>query len=340
MSEEDRTQAPSKARLQQARERGQVAHSAELTGAAVLLAVTVALGAFGEPLVEAFLHAIRDSWTTREPLNLDPQSFVDHLRATTLSVFWPLCGTLFTAVAAGILAHQAQVQGLFSPGLIAPDIGRLWNVGAEELSAKLVRGLWSLAKSTLVLIVAGCFIQSRQEALLRLGSLGISAMAHGWASALRELTLALALTTLALGLLDFAWRHQRFGAMLRLSPAESREDQKAAEGDPAVRSRRLRQAKAWRGDSPELLAGVSRVVVGPGGLIVLLTGGPPPKKINVRSSAKGSTGTTLRKSAERLKVPRIEHASMARRLAMLRDPRVPAELLDELATVWDLVTPA
>ena len=340
MSEEDRTQAPSKARLQQVRERGQAAHSAELTGAAVLLAVALALGAFGEPLVEAFLHAIRDSWTAREPLSLNQQSFVDHLRATSVALLVPLCGTLLAGVAAGIVAHQSQVQGLLSPSLIAPDVGRLWNVGAEELSAKLVRGLWSVAKSTLLVVVAGCFIQSRQETLLRLGSLGISAMAHGWAVALRELILALALTTLALGLLDFAWRRQRFAAMLRMSPAESREDQKAAEGDPTLRSRRLRQAKAWRGDSPELLAGASRVVVGPGALIVILAGGPPPKKINVRSSAKGSTGTLLRKSAARLKIPVIEHASMARRLATLRDPRVPAELLDELATAWDFLTPA
>ena len=44
---EDRTQGPSKQRLQQAREHGQVAHSPELTAAVGLLAATLLLDLVG-----------------------------------------------------------------------------------------------------------------------------------------------------------------------------------------------------------------------------------------------------------------------------------------------------
>ena len=60
MSEaEDRTQAPSKLRRQQARERGQAAHSPELTAAAALLAAASVLSWCGPVLVTALLGLVR-----------------------------------------------------------------------------------------------------------------------------------------------------------------------------------------------------------------------------------------------------------------------------------------
>ena len=52
---EDRTQEPSKRRRLEARERGQVARSPELTGAAGLLAASALLGIWGDDLALALV---------------------------------------------------------------------------------------------------------------------------------------------------------------------------------------------------------------------------------------------------------------------------------------------
>ena len=335
---EDRTQAPSKLRLQQARERGMVAHSPELTGAAALLAATLMLGVVGESLATGLLTVVRGPWMGRLDLTLDVASVVDHLRATAWAVLGPLGLLMLGLVAAGVAAHQAQTGLLWAPTLMAPDVARLWGVGAGRgFAARAGRGAWSLAKSLAVIAVAAWAVQSRFDGLADLGNMDTPALARAWAGAVRGLLATLALAALGLGLIDYAMQRQRFAASLRLTPGQSREDQKAMDGDPALRGRRLRLARAWRGDAPELLAGASLAVVGANGLIVVLAGGPPPGKVSVRSAADGSTGAKLRRSAEQGKVSTVERPDLARQLARLAskpNQTLTAEILADLASIW------
>ena len=100
----------------------------------------------------------------------------------------------------------------------------------------------------------------------------------------------LALVMLVLGLADYGLRYLRFEALLRTTAEEQREDQRMMEGDLPLRARRRRIARAWRGDAPELLAGASLILGGPHGLTVVLAGGPPPRRVTIRTVAQGNTG--------------------------------------------------
>ncbi len=241
-------------------------------------------------------------------------------------------------VAAGVAAHQAQVGLLWAPALMAPDVARLWGGGGGRgLAARAGRGAWTIAKGVVVLAVAAWAIRSRADDLAGLGTLDTPALARAWAGVVRGLLGTLAASALGLGLVDYAMQRQRFAAMLRLTPEQSREDQKAMDGDPSLRGRRSRLARAWRGDAPELLAGASLAVVGAKGLIVVLAGGPPPGKVSVRSAADGATGAKLRRTAEQGKIATVERADLARQLARLAskpNQTITPEILADLAAVW------
>ncbi len=336
---EDRTQEPSKRRRLQARERGQVARSPELTGAAGLLAASILLGVWGDDLALALLGLVRETWSGDLGILDGPAGVVGRLRGAAWGVAGPLLGLLGGSMAAMVAAHQAQVGGLFVPGLIAPDLARLGGFGGEEgsgpgLAARAGRGAWSVVKAAVVVAVAAGVIRSDVAALARLGHLDPPALARASGSILRSAALAMALATLALGLVDFALQYRRIGAMMRLTPDEHREDIRAADGDPALRGRRIRQARALRGDAPELMAGARLAVTGPSGLIVILAGGPPPRRITVRSSADGATGARLRKAADAAGVPLLDAPDLARALARLRAPAVPPGLLAALGPGW------
>jgi len=337
---EDRNHEPSKRRRLEARARGQVARSPELTGAAGLLAASALLGLWGDDLALALLGLVREAWAGDLGIAGDAAGVVDRVRRSAFAVAGPLLGILGGSAAAAVAAHQAQVGGLLAPGLLAPDPSRLWALSLDDegsgpaLIARAGRGIWSVAKAVVVVAVAAGTIRSGLDRLFGLSRLEPHALARAAGAMMTSTALALALATLILGLIDFAMQHRRFEAMMRMTPDQHREDLRSADGDPSLRSRRLRQARALRGDAPELMAGASLAVIGPNGLIVILGGGPPPRKVAVRSSANGATGRNLRRAADAANVPLLDDPDLARDLARLPTPAIPPEVMADLGSSW------
>lgn len=335
---EDRTQAPTKRRWLLAREHGQVPSSPELTAAVALLGASVAMASRGESLGIALVGLIRDPLSDGAALVAasDAMAVVAKIRGVALAVVLPLVTVLASAFFAGMAAHQAQVLGLWSPGLLAPDVSRLWSVGrGPGASSRGVRGFWSLARAMVVAGVAFWIIRGQWLSLQNLSGLETPQLATAAGGAVRDLALVLAAATIALGLADFALAWFRFEAMLRLSPEEAREEMRSAEGDPVLRARRRRLASARQGGSAEELAGASLVLTGRSGLTVVLAGGPPPRRLSVRAIASGGRGETLRRAAASLSVAEVDSHELAYRIA--RHPStlpLPDPLKEELATVW------
>ena len=331
---EDRTEAPSKRRRLLAREQGQVARSPELTTAVGLAAATALLGLWGDDLAGALIGLIRQPWADGLPMTAGVAAVSDHVRGAAASVLGPGLGILGGSALAATLAHQAQVGGLFLPGMLAPNPGRFAAWGGPDLATRFERGAWSLAKAAAVVAVGVVLVRVGLDDLHRLGRLAPGPMALAIAGRVRTTLGALAVTGLVLGLADFALQHRRLEGLLRMTPDQHREDQRAADGDPALRSRRRRMARAWRGDAPELFAGASLVVTGPKGLAVVLAGGPPPRRVTVRSSAQGAAGATLFRAAKRAGLTPVESPDLAVRLARLGSPVVPPELWRDANGIW------
>ncbi len=100
--------------------------------------------------------------------------------------------------------------------------------------------------------------------------------------------------------------------------------------------RRRRQARALRGDAPELLAGASLVIAGPDGLAVVLAGGPPPRRVTIRSTANNATGRALLRAAASAGLAVVEDPTLALDLARPGTPIPPPEALAALAAAWPI----
>jgi flagellar biosynthetic protein FlhB len=336
---EDRTQPPSKRRRQLAREQGQVAHSPELTAAAGWLAAVVALGFCGGGLASGLAGLMRGALSEWDPggMPADAAGLAARVRGVAWALAWPL-GVILAAFAAGATAaHQLQVRGLWSSHLILPDPIRLWTPGrGPGPTARAGRAGWAALKAVVFLAALVWVIRAGWGEVLRLGSLEKAGLAHEASRSVLRLAGVLAGVLVVLGLADYGLCYWRFESMLRTTPEEQREDRRVTEGDPAARAQRRQLARAWRGDSPELLAGASLAIHGPGGLTVILAGGPPPRRVSVRAAARTAAGIRLRRSAETAKVPHVVDAELARRLA--QHPAggypLPADRIAELAALW------
>ena len=336
---EDRTQAPSKRRRQQAKEQGQAAHSPELTGAVGLLAVSAVMALWGDHLFLTLLSLLREPLQAPPGLALaaNPSELVSTLRHVALTLIAPLGLALAAFSAGAILAHQVQVQGLWAPGLLVPDPMRLWTIGQnQDWIARVRRGLWSLVKAAIILAVAFLVLRSNWFWFQSLGRLDTLPLARAVGQAIRQLLFTLAFATLVLGLIDFTLQFQRFETLLRLSPEQHREDMRAVEGDPALRARRRHLARSLRADSPEILAGASLILTGPAGLTVVLAGGPPPQRASVRSIVSGPSGEKLRQLAKQSQIRQITAPALTNRFAQCHPPLGPlsADLMADLSLIW------
>ncbi len=330
---EDRTQAPSARRLQEARDRGQVAYSPELSSAAGLLAAAAVLWTRGEPLASALASTLRAPLTGPIPITADVGSVVAHLRGLALEIAWPIGQIVAAFALAAAVAHLAQTRLLWTPGRLAPDVARLWAVGqGGGLGDRLARGAWSLARACLVVAVAAWFVRNEWLTTCQLADAETPVLARVAGQSLGRLLFTLSAATLALGVVDLLIQQNRFQAMLSQTPDEQREDLRSTEGDPTLRSRRRRAAEGRRIDPAELLSGASLVLTGASGLSVVLGGGPPPIRFTVRSVAHGLSGDQLRRAAIRSGLLVVSAPDLALTLSRRRSPT--PEQLTTLTSLW------
>lgn len=330
---EDRTQPPSKRRRQLARERGQVAHSPELT-AAVGWALAVLILAFSGPEIAANLVRL-----VRQPLLgdlapwADPGELVSRLRGALLGIAWPL-GLVIAGFTAGALAaHQMQVRGLWATALIVPDPARLWNAGRDhDPTAAIEKVAGSLLKAVVMLLAAFWAIRAEWTDLERLGELETSALAVSMSRLVLRPLGFVSGVMLVLGLVDYALRLIRFERLLQTTPQEQREDQRLLEGDPALRARRRQIVREWRGDGPELLAGATLLLTGGGGLTLLLADGGSARGWTLRAARRGKAGLRLRCSPKTGGIPMVEAPALALRIVRkLGRTTLPATLPGDLS---------
>ena len=334
---EDRTQPPSKRRRQQAREQGQAAHSPELTAAVGWLVAVVVLGSFGDGLARAMVGLVQDSMTRAAASPADPAVVADRVRGAVLVLGWPFGVILVSFAAAALIAHQLQVRGLFATSLLTPDLARLWTPGSGPgLAVRSGNMAWATVKAVVVVIVSAWVLRAGWGEIQGLSGLDPRGLARAAAQSALRLVEVLAGVLLILGLIDYGLRYARFETILRTTAQEQREDQRVIEGDPTARAQRRQIARSWRGDSPDRLSGASLVLTGPGGLTLILSGGPPPRRVAIRTVARGEPGRRLRRSAEAAKIPSVELGDLSLLLARqtAAGSAVPADRIAELAAVW------
>ncbi|RUL82944.1 EscU/YscU/HrcU family type III secretion system export apparatus switch protein [Tautonia sociabilis] len=236
---DDRTLEPSPRRIREARERGQVARSAELTAAVGLLAAVAVMGAVGQGLVEGLIEAMRASLPGEEVAGADPGAFVERIREAIGAVAMPMAAVLAVPALASVAAHQVQVGGLFVPALALPDPGRLGPGAAGGASGgRLGRASGAMLRLAALVALAWWAIRAVDREVSAAADGPPAELLRASASTMHAAMLRLGLAMLAIGLVDYGMQVRRLNARLRMSPEERREEQRALDGDPGLRARR------------------------------------------------------------------------------------------------------
>lgn len=242
----EKTEQPTPRRLQDARTKGQVAKSMDLSAAIGLLVGLLLLKFFGDGLTSGLTKIMTQSFALHEipdnPLQAF-QSTMFQLLVQSATILAPIFAVLMVAAVA---ANVLQVGFIASAEPITPKLEKISPVqGFKRLFSvrSAVRLLTSLLKVGIIGVVAWTTIQGYMPDLVGLVSLSFTEVIARSAEMFFILGLKMGGVLLALALLDFGFQKWQLQRDLRMSKDEVKEEMKRMEGDPIMRQRRRNVAR-------------------------------------------------------------------------------------------------
>ncbi|MEZ5565116.1 MAG: flagellar biosynthesis protein FlhB [Gammaproteobacteria bacterium] len=239
-AQQDKTEQATPKRLADARLKGQIPRSRELSMAAVMMTGALVLYADGSSISATLQQVVAQSLTMDRDLLFDSGLMVESMGHTFLAAF-QACAPLFAAlVAAAILGSMAIGGWIFTPQPLAFKFERLDPIAGLGRVFSLngfVEVLKALAKASLIVAAAVGLIYATMGSLLGMSDQPIDS-AMGNAASLTVLTLAIcsgALLVIAAADAPYQlWSHAR---KLKMTRQEIEDELKETEGRPEVRNR-------------------------------------------------------------------------------------------------------
>ncbi|MCS7169638.1 MAG: flagellar biosynthesis protein FlhB [Candidatus Kapabacteria bacterium] len=241
---QERTEAPTPKRLEEAQLRGQVAKSMDMTAAAALFGAVLLLVAFLPVAARALRHLLEEYLRWIATLRITEASIgalMWDFVARMLSVLLPIVGIVMLL---GLSAEIAQVgirfaakkfpQGLPLQTVFNPLVGLRRIVFSGRSAVEI---LMSILKIVLLLGVALQVLWSRMGELVQLSVVPVQHAGDVLWGIVVELTAKIAAVFLVIALADFLYQRYRYREDLRMTRQELRDELKQTEGDPQLKAR-------------------------------------------------------------------------------------------------------
>ncbi len=338
---QDRTEQPTAKRRREARDRGQIARSRELTLALGSLGVTGALAMFGPIMVGRLASAVAGGLSAgRIDHDLRPED-VTSLVLSTGASFGIVVAPIAAVAALTAIASGAAQTGLHvTPAALRINWGRLSPANGVKRFAPSQAGvdtLRAILTAAALAAIAWPLLRDLTGDAVRYAGMGASVAAGaGWAVADRLLWRA-GFLLLALGAADYAVQRWRITSSLKMTKQEVKDEARLNDGNPEIKARvRRLQREMSRRRMLKAAATATVVITNPTHYAVALEyrreKNPAPIVV-----AKGAdlVAAKIREIARTNGVPIVENPPLARALHAQAEvgQTIPADLFGAVAEV-------
>lgn len=242
----DKTEAPTPRRRQEARERGQVPKSTDLTAAIAMLGAMVLLNWLAPGMTKTLAMLMTQLLSYDGP---DATSVEGFAAWTTMagkafiSVFLPIGAGLMLVT---ILSLVGQVGLMLTFHPLMPSLSKLNplnGLGRIFSMDSVMRLFTSVFKVGVIGAVAYITIRNRIDLLANIAEMEFWALASGVGEMIIMLGIRLAIVLLILAIIDYCYQRYRHEKNLKMTKQEIKEEMRRMEGDPLVAERRRRVAR-------------------------------------------------------------------------------------------------
>lgn len=337
----EKTEEPTSKKLDDARNKGNVPKSQDLTAAIIMSGVTVLLILLA-PFVARSLVQVTY-------LNLHPETITYDLTVPALlPALFNTAGHVAVAVVpaflimalVGALANIFQVGLLITGEPLKPSLNKINpGKGIKKLFSlkSIVKASLDIGKFVAITVVVVLYIDSRFEDVTAITLLPIHAAVTLAGRMVVELAALVVFVLIVLGVLDFTYQKYQHTKDLRMSKQEVKDERKSTEGDMEMKGRRMKMARemaAQRLGSSVPTADV--VVTNPTHYSIALKYDPKTMAApTVVAKGADFIALRIRQIANQHDIPIIERPPLARALYSQCDPgqQVPIQHFEAVAEI-------
>ena len=244
-ADQEKTEPATPKRLQEMREKGQVAKSREVPSVAILIASLLIFYFLGSTMIRDFMDLMKWSFTHSITIQLEEANLhwlVIEFFRRGLKIVAPLFVVL---VVVGLASNYVQVGFLFSSQAIAPKFSKLNPLkGLARMFSKqaLVEFVKSILKVGVVGTVTYLTVRGELEEIVPLMDKELWSVLSYIGTVCFKILLRTSWVLIVLAVLDFVFQRWDFLQEAKMTKQEVKDEFKQREGDPLIKSR-VRQAQ-------------------------------------------------------------------------------------------------
>lgn len=312
-SDLEKTEQPSQRRLDQAKEKGQVARSHELSTFSILLAGGATLWFMGASLNAKMVKLLHDGLTFDHDLVFKPELMIPHLYDLSISMLITFAPVLLMLFLAAFLSPLILNGWLFSTEALMPQFSRMNPVSgiARMFSTHaLVELAKALGKATIVGGIATWVIWHRRDDVMQLATLSITTAISQIGYLVGGSFLAIVGAMLLIVAVDVPFQLWDHNKKLMMTKEEVRQESKETDGNPEVKGRiRSMQREAAR---RRMMAAIPTADV--------VVTNPTHYSVALKYSDKGMSAPTVVAKGSHLIAQRIREIAVENHVPILEAP--------------------
>ncbi len=337
---QEKTEHPTPRKLQQAREKGQVAKSKDLAAAVIMVAMIILAYASFKSSAQTFLAYLTNYFRSAFDYNLSPKYMTQALTNFGLDTAMLMAPVFIVAVVMAILANLVQVGFLFSTKVIKPKAEKVNPVkGLKRIFS--LKSLVELSKSVLKVVITATVvylvIKSKIPDLLLMFFRSPTDIFTTLTDILLAVATAATIAFFVLSVFDLMFQRFEHTKNLKMTKQEVKDEMKQSEGDPHLKSwLKRRQREIAMNQIREEVPEATVVVTNPQHFAVALQyleeKMPAPM---VTAKGAGYLAQKIKEIAAEHEVPVIRQPELARALYHQTEPgqEIPAELYQAVAEI-------
>jgi flagellar biosynthetic protein FlhB len=336
---QDKTEQPTGKKLEDARQKGNVAQSREIPSVLILTGSLGVLFFGGSWMLGRLTAVMRVMYQRAGTLTMMPET----MHTLFLEIFFNgivvLVPLMLVVMTAGVFGNVAQFGFLFTGEKLSPNLAKLNPIsGLKKLIS--LRSLVELAKSIIKLLiissVAYVVINRYLDQIPGLMQLSIGNIISFIGQVSFQICLYTCMVLFVMAVLDFAYTKWQHHQDLKMTKQEVKDEYKQREGDPSIKARiRSVQRELARRRMMEAVPEATVVITNPTHLAIALKYEEGMHAPTVVAKGAGFLAQKIKSIAAENNIPLVENKPLARTIFKSTEigDFIPAELYRAIAEI-------
>lgn len=340
----DKTEDATPYKLNEAKKKGQVAKSKEVSSALTLLVSTIIIITLGEYIVSSFRDNIVSFLGSYLNIEINSGSLYGIIILVLFRIGIVLLPLVIPIMIVGIGANILQTGFIKSTEPLKPKLSKINPISGFKKMFSL-RAIMELFKDIAVISIIGFvgfdFLKDNFSKIINIGNLKFSAIISTLLNLVGSIFFKITLVMIAIALIDFIYQKYQFKKEMRMSKQEIKEEFKQQEGDPEVKSKiKQKQKEMAMSRMMQQVPDASVIVTNPTHIAVALKykEGKTSAPLLV-AKGSGYVAIKIKEKAKENEIPIIENKPLARLIysEVEINNEIPEEMYQAVAEILVLV---